>query len=425
MATTTVIILLIALVVLIFLSGFFSSSETAMMALNRYRLRHLARNKHRAAMRVSQLLERQDRLLGVILIGNTFANILASSLATVLAVHYFGDVGIAIATFILTFVILILAEVAPKTFAAAHPQRIAFIVSLPLKILLNLFYPIVWSANFLANGLLKLFRIPIKRDSVEHLTSDELGTLVKEAGDKIPDTHQDMLLAILELEKVTVDDIMIPRNDIIGIDLEDDWSDIHKQITCGEHTKMPVYIGDIDNIKGMLHVRKALNLLSKSQLTKETILESLNEPYFIPEGTPLHTQLLNFRTVKVRTAFVVDEYGDIQGLATLEDILEEIVGEFTTDIPAIHKEIKKQADGSYIVDAAITVRELNKQTNMNFDTSGPKTLSGLIIEELEMIPQQGVGLKISGHPVEVLKVENNRIESVLIVSATSYGLRQN
>jgi Mg2+/Co2+ transporter CorB len=415
MAATTIIILLISLVVLIFLSGFFSSSETAMMALNRYRLRHLAGIKNRSAVRVSKLLERPDRLLGVILIGNTFANVLASSLATVLAVYYFGDAGIAIAPFILTFIILIFAEVAPKTFAAAHSQRLAFIVALPLVLLLKIFYPIVWIVNFLANGLLKLLRVRLKRDSMEHLTSDELGTLVKEAGDKIPDSHQNMLLAILELEKVTVDDIMIPRNDIVGIDLENDWGDIHKRITCGEHTRMPVYMGDIDNIKGMLHVRKALNLLSKSQLTKQTILESLNEPYFIPEGTPLHTQLLNFRSVKMRTAFVVNEYGDIEGLATLEDILEEIVGEFTTDIPAIHKEIKKQADGSYIVDAAITVRELNKQLQTNFDTSGPKTLSGLIIEELEMIPRQGVGLKISGYPLEVLRVENNRIEIVRII----------
>jgi len=414
MTTSTIIILVIALVVLIFLSGFFSSSETAMMALNRYRLRHLARNKHRAAIRVSKLLERPDRLLGVILIGNTFANILASSLATVLAVHYFGDVGIAIATFILTFVILIFAEVAPKTFAAAHAQRVAFIVSLPLKLLLKVFYPVVWSANFLANGLLKLLRIPVKRDTVEHLTSDELGTLVKEAGDKIPDSHQDMLLAVLGLEKASVDEIMIPRNDIIGIDLEDAWSNIHKQITGGVHTRMPVYVGDIDNIKGMLHIRKALHLLSKSQLTKETILASLNEPYFIPEGTPLHIQLLNFRSVKIRTAFVVDEYGDIQGLATLEDILEEIVGEFTTDIPSIHKEIKKQGDGTYIVDAAITIRELNKQIHSKFDSSGPKTLSGLIIEELEMIPQRGVGLKIAGYPMEVLETSINRIERVKI-----------
>ncbi len=410
----TTIILCIALVALILLSGFFSSSETAMMALNRYRLRHLARNKHRAAMRVSQLLERPDRLLGVILIGNTFANILASSLATVLAVHYFGDVGIAIATFLLTFIILIFAEVAPKTFAATHPQSIAFLVSLPLKMLLKIFYPVVWSANFLANGILKLFKVRAPAASVEHLTSEELQTLVREAGDKIPDTHQDMLLAILELEKITVDDIMIPRNEIVGIDLEDDWSITHKKIIEGQHTKMPVYEGDINNIKGILHVRQALNLLSKNLLTRKSILQTLKEPYFIPESTPLHIQLLNFRNVKNRTAFVVDEYGDILGLATLEDILEEIVGEFTTNIPDLHKEIKKLSDGHYVVDAGITLRDLNKQIHTHFDTKGPKTLSGLIIEELEMIPEPGIGLKIAGYPMEVLKVSHNRIEQVKI-----------
>lgn len=419
MSTITLVILFITLIVLILISAFFSAAETSMMAINRYRLQHLVMEKHRAALRVSKLLARSDRLLGVILLGNNFANILASAIATIIAMHLWGDIGVAIVTFVLTFIILILAEVAPKTLAASHSQKIAFLVSMPLWGLLKLLYPFVWVTNFLANGLLKLFRVPIKREAMEHLTSDELSTLVKEAGDKIPDTHQDMLLAILELEKMTVDDIMITRNDIVGIDIDEDWSLIHKQITSGQHTKLPVFQGDINNLKGVLHIRHALNLFAKNQLSKETIGDVLAEPYFIPEGVPLHQQLLNFRSVKARTGFVVDEYGDIQGLVTLEDILEVIVGEFTTDIPSIHKEVKKLKSGNFLVDAAINLRELNKQIDSNFNTSGPKTLSGLIIENLEMIPEAGVSLKIGNLILEVVSVKNNRIYKVKISKSAS------
>lgn len=414
MSTATLIVLFFILIALIFLSAFFSCAETSMMAINRYRLRHLVRNRHRAAIRVSKLLERADRLLGVILIGNTFANILASSIATVAALHIWGDAGVAIVTFLLTFIILIFGEVAPKTLAAAHSQRIAFLVSFPLMILLKLLYPIVWLSNFIANNILKLFGVRIKADTIEHLTSEELSTLVKEAGNKIPDAHQNMLLAILELEKLTVDDIMINRNDIIGIDLDDKWQIIQDKITSAQHTKLPIYKGDINNLKGILHIREALRLLSHGQLTKTNLERSMQEPYFIPEGVPLHIQLLNFRAIKSRTAFIVDEYGDIQGLVTLEDILEEIVGKYTTDVPAIHKEIKKLIDGNYLVDAGISIRELNKQLNTNFDTSGPKTLSGLIIENLEMIPEAGVSLKILDYPMEIMSVQNNRIHKVKI-----------
>lgn len=417
MSTTVLIVLLIVLVVLILVTAFFSASETSMMAINRYQLQHLAKEQHRAAMRVSKLLERSDRLLGVILIGNTFANILASSIATVIAVHFWGDLGIVFATVLLTFIILILAEVAPKTLAASHAQKVAFLVSLPLVFLLKLLYPIVWIANTFSNGLLKIFHVSIKHKTVDHLTSEELSTLVKESGDKIPDTHQEMLLAILELEKVTVDDIMIARNDVVGIDLDDDWEIINKQITNSKHSKLPVFQGDINNLKGILHMRSVLKLLAKEPLDKTKIEMILIEPYFIPEGVPLHEQLLNFRSVKARTGFVVDEYGDIQGLVTLEDILEEIVGEFTTDIPSIHKEVKALKNGGFLVDAAITVRELNKQIESDFNTSGPKTLSGLIIEHLEMIPEAGVSLKVGNYYLEVVSVKNNRIFKVKVLKA--------
>jgi len=409
MDTLVLSLLLAALLVLILLSGFFSGSETAMMALNRYRLRHLARGNHRVAMRVSKLLERPDRLLGVILIGNTFANILASSIATVIALHYFGEVGIAIATFMLTLIILIFAEVTPKTLAAIHPQRFAFRVSMPLKILLKIFYPIVFVVNYVANGFLKIFRVKTSKKGTEHLSSEELTTLIKDSGDKIPQSHQEMLVGILELEKVSVDDIMIPRNDIIGIDLDDDWRHILSKITHSQHTRIPIYEEAIDNIKGLLHIRLALDYLSKSTLNRENLLKIITEPYFVPENTPLHTQLLNFRNTKLRTAFVVDEYGDIQGLVTLEDILEEIVGEFTTDIVSDVKQIRPQSDGSYLVDASMNIRDLNRTMKWNFDTSGPKTLSGAIIECLEMIPKPGICLKISDYPIEVARVKKNRV----------------
>ncbi|MGO1345466.1 HlyC/CorC family transporter, partial [Chromohalobacter japonicus] len=354
-------LLLTLLLVLICLSAFFSSSETGMMSINRYRLSHQANSGERTAKRVLRLLSRPDRLIGVILIGNNFVNNLAASIATIIAIHFFGDVsGPAISTAVLTIVILIFAEVTPKTFAAVKPERIAYPASLALEPLLKLFYPLVWLVNAISNGLLRLLGVKDIDGSADNLTRDELRTVVHEAGTMIPRRHQSMLLSILDLENVTVNDIMVPRQEIAGIDLDDDLEAILAQIRSSQHTRVPVYKGDINNIIGILHLRNAARFLSKPEVTKAAIVQEAREPYFIPESTPLHTQLLNFQQQKRRIGIVVDEYGDVEGLATLEDILEEIVGEFTTDEAATHREIHPQEDGSYIIEGTTNIRDINK-----------------------------------------------------------------
>lgn len=400
------------LVCLVLISAFFSASETGMMSVNRYRIRHLARTGDKAAMRVSKLLERPDRLLGVILTGNTFANILASSVATVLAVHFFGDLGVAIATLLLTMTILIFGEMAPKTLAALHSQSVSTGASWLLVILLKLLYPVVWLINTVANGLLKLFGINIGKSGIDRLSVDELRSVVLESSGRISQQHQDMLLRILEMEKVTVEDIMIPRNEIVGIDLHDEWDKIVEQLTASQHGKLPLYQDDIDNVVGVLHLHETLKLLGQDRLNKHILREIAHEIYFVPEGTPLHTQLLNFKTEQRRSALVVDEYGDIQGLITLEDILEEIVGEFRTDIPAVCKYVEPQTDGSFVIDGSVNIRELNRLMGWQLPVDGPKTLSGLITEYLEAIPQEQTCLRLSGYPVEILKVQDNLVKSV-------------
>ncbi|MGE3920139.1 MAG: HlyC/CorC family transporter [Gammaproteobacteria bacterium] len=401
--------LLVALIILIIVSGFFSASETAMMAINRYRLRHLVRAKNRTAILVNKLLEWPDKLLGVILIGNTFCTILASAVATIIAERLYGPVGVAIGAAVLTFIILIFAEMGPKTLAATLSQRIAFMSAWPLEVLLKILYPIVWIGNFIVNNILRLFRIKVRKHAVEQLTSEEFSTLLEEAGENIPDTHQDMLLAILGLEKITVSDILIPRSDIVGIDLEDEWDSILKQLSISSHNRLPVYDEDINNIKGILNVRMALNLVAENKLTKETLLSACEEVYFVPEGAKLTTQLIHFRTNKRRVGVVVDEYGDVLGLITLADMLEEIVGEFTTNITTTYKGIQRQPDGSYLISGSMNIRDLNRLMDWDFDIAGPKTLNGLILEYLEMIPQPGICLRLSGYPIEIMKVAENSV----------------
>lgn len=404
-----------ALLVLIILSAFFSGSETGLFSLNRYRLRHLAKKAgHPGARRAHDLLQRPDRLIGLILLGNNFVNILASATATLLGLKLFGEAGIALATGVLTFVILIFAEVAPKTVAALHPERVAFAAALVLKPLLRVLYPLVWAVNAIANGLLRLFGISTAATPKLHLSSDELRTVVHEAGNMIPQRHQQMLLSILDLEKVTVEDIMIPRNEITGIDLEDDWSDILQQISSSQHTRLPVYQGGIDNVLGIVHLRNVLAAHKHGELTRESFMKVIREPYFVPEGTPLHTQLLNFQQQHRRIALVVDEYGDIQGLITLDDILEEIVGEFTTDPAARHKDIHPQEDGTYLVEGSANVRDLNRLMQWNLPTDGPKTLNGMIIEYLETIPEAGTSLLLAGYPLEIVQTTANAVKTVRI-----------
>ncbi|KHD05185.1 hypothetical protein PN36_00695 [Candidatus Thiomargarita nelsonii] len=399
---------------LILFSGFFSASETSMMAINRYRLRHLVQKKHRGARRVSQLLERPDRLIGVILLGNNFVNIFASSIATVIAIELMGEAGIAIAAALLTVVILIFSEVAPKTVAALHPERVAFPASLVIKPLLKLSYPLVWMLNCAANSLLKWIGISEQDKDNHHLSPDELRTVVHEAGGLIPQRHQSMLLGILDLEKVTVEDIMVPRNEIIGIDLKAPLDKITEQLATSQHTRLPLYRENIDNVMGMVHLRQLLRLFKHDEFSKEALEKTAQELYFVPEGTPLNTQLLNFQQHKRRIGLVVNEYGDIQGLVTLEDILEEIVGEFTTDPDSYTPDVQHQKDNTFLVDGSITVRELNREMQWHLPTNGPKTLNGLILEYLEVIPEAGTSLLLEGHPIEIVQMANKAVKTVKI-----------
>ncbi|MDO6765780.1 HlyC/CorC family transporter [Agarivorans sp. 1_MG-2023] len=410
--------LLILLVFLIICSAFFSSSETGMMSLNRYRLRHLVNTKHSAASRVDKLLQRPDRLIGLILIGNNLVNILASAIATIIGLRLFGDVGVAIATLALTFVILIFAEVTPKTMAALYPERIAFPASLLLRPLMKLLFPVIWATNGVTNGLLRLLGVNPNSKDDEALNPEELRTVVDEAGTLIPKRHQDMLLSILDLEKVTVDDIMIPRNEIAAIDINDDWDSILRQLTQSTHTRILLFRDSIDDSVGFVHSRDSLRLLSREQFDKTSMLRAAKEIYFIPEGTPLNVQLLKFQRRKERIGLIVDEYGDIQGLVTLEDILEEIVGDFTTSIaPAPSEEIHPQIDGSYLIDGTVNIRDLNKEMSWKLPTDGPKTLNGLIVEHLEDIPEANLCLRLAGYPIEIVEIENNTVSLARVMPA--------
>jgi Mg2+/Co2+ transporter CorB len=410
-------VLFIALGILILISAYFSGSETGMMSLNRYRLRHLEKEKHKGAKRVSKLLNRPDRLIGLILIGNNLVNIAAASIATIIGIRFFGDVyGMLVSTVVLTLVILIFAEVTPKTLAALYPEKIAFPSSILLTILLKLLLPLVIVVNWITNGILMLMGISSEQREQHSLSSEELRTVVNESGALLHEQDQSMLMSILDLEKVSVEDIMIPRSDLVGIDVNDDWKKIQKQLTQANHTRVLLYRDNIDDVVGYIHARDALKLLSKSQFTKATLLRAVRELYFIPEGTPLNIQLLKFQHAKERLGLVVDEYGDIQGLVTLEDILEEIVGDFTTTMtPTASEEVTLQPDGSYLVDGSASIRDVNKEMGWELPTDGPKTLNGLIIEHLEDIPQNNISVRIAGYPIEIVEASNHRIKIVRVL----------
>lgn len=409
-------VLCVVLVLLIGCSAFFSSSETGLMTLNRYRLRHRAREGDKAAIRTSRLLERPDRLIGIILLGNNFVNILASSLATIIALHLLGEAGIVVSTVILTLILLVFGEVAPKTLAALHPERIAFPASAVLAPLLKVFYPLVWLTNVVANSLLRLFRVTIQTSSPHSLSAEELRTVVLEAGVMIPKRHQTMLLGILELEEITVNDIMVPRNEVEGIDLEGDWAEIVAKLTRSPYTRMLVYRDTFDQVVGFLHLRKVLNtMMQKPDFNRADLENLIREPYFIPEGTSLTRQLVNFQQLRRRVGLVVDEYGEVLGLVTLEDILEEIVGEFTTDPASIGKRnLVPRADGGYVVDGRTSIRSLNRALDWQLPTDGPRTLNGLIMEHLETIPEPGTRLSLIGHLTEIVEISGNRVKTVII-----------
>ncbi len=387
-----------------------------MMSLNRYRLKHLKRNKHPGATRASKLLESPDKLIGIILIGNNFTIFLAASIATSISIMLLGEPAPLTTAIILTLIVLIFAEVTPKTIAALYPEKIAYPSSLLLAVLLKILYPAVWMVNFVSNALVRLigFR-PETDDSHQQLSPDELRTVVHESGARIPQRRQGMLLNILDLEKVTVNDILVPRNDVLGIDIGDDLDEILDQIASSQHTRMPVFKEDVDKIIGMLHLRNAAKFLTEGTLSKAAMLQELEDPYFVPENTPLQTQLYNFQLRKERIGLVVDEYGDIEGIVTLEDILEEIVGEFTTDLAAISTDIYHQDDGSYMVDGGAHIRLINRSLGWDLPQEGPKTLNGLITEYLENIPESNVCMVIGDYRIEIVQIQDNMIRTARIL----------
>ena len=406
------------LIFLLACSAFFSSAETGILSLNRYRLRHLAKEGHRGAKRVTALLSRPDRLLGTILIGNNFVNILASAIATVLAIQLWGDAGIAVATVGLTLLLLIFGEITPKTLAALRPEAVAYPASLPLTLLLKLFYPLVLLLGWISNGLLRLLGIEPTSTRNDSLTTAERRSVVRESEHALPLNRQNMLLGILDLDNITVNDIMIPRNEVIGIDLDDSLEQITAQLRTTNHTRLPVYRNDINQIEGVVHMRQIASLLTHDQLTYESLLGACLEPYFIPESTPLSTQLINFQKQKRRIGIVVDEYGEALGIVTLEDILEEIVGDFNHQDLAHSPEIHPQADGTQIIDGTANIREINKALDWHLPCDGPKTLNGLITEALENLPDSSVCLKIGPYRLEVLQLAENRVKSVRIWPAS-------
>jgi len=396
--------------ILILLSAFFSGSETALMRLNRYRLLHLIKSNHTGARLAHKLLQSPDRLIGLILLGNNFINIFASSIATIIALRLYGEAGIAIAAGLLTFVILIFAEVAPKTWAANHPERLAFIASKIYTPLLKLLYPLVWLINSLSGSLLKAFGIQADQSPETALEHDELRTVVTEAGSLIPDEHKSMLIGILDLQQATVEDIMTPINEIHGINLDDDFDEVRKQLLNTSYSNLPVFTTNLDTIEGYLRTKDILNIIQHDNFDRQKLLDSQQEAYFIPNNTSLYKQLINFQQNKQRFAIVVDEYGSILGLVTLQDVLEEVIGEFTTDPSDSSPDIQQQADGTLLVSGNITVRELNRSLNWSLPTSGPKTLNGLALEYLESIPEQGTSLKLYEHPMEIIQMEGNLIK---------------
>ncbi len=404
------------LLALLLLAAFLSGSETALMRLNRYRLRHQANAGNRAAKLAEKLLAHPDRLIGLILLLSTIVNVVTPTLVGLIAFRLGGDLLVAIGVVVLTFVMLIFCEVAPKTFGALHPARVALPSTYIYTPLLVLLYPFVWATNLLANSVLRLLGASQEQAS-NSLSSEELRTVVAEAGAMIPHRHQQMLVSILDLENATVEDIMVPRNEIVGIDVTDDWDEIIDQLRQIQHTRLPVYEGEVDRIIGVLHMKRVVHELARGRLDRDGLIEAAGarEAYFVPSGTTLNNQLLNFQRDKRRIAFVVDEYGDIQGLVTLEDILEEIVGEFTTDPAAMmHKDVHADTDGSYVVNASATVRALNRSMRWNLPMDGPKTLNGLIVEFLETIPEPGTTLKLSDYMLEVLQTGDNAIKTVRI-----------
>jgi Mg2+/Co2+ transporter CorB len=412
-------LLVILVIVLLALSAFFSGTETALLSLNRHRLRHQARSGNRRARVAEWLLQRPERLIGLILLANNAAKLAAATLVTVLALRVGGGTAVAVATLILTFVVLVFCEFAPKTIAALNPARIALPAALIYHPLQKLAYPVVRLLNLIANGVLRLLGVRTDQIAAHSLSAEELRSVVAEAGIMVPRRHQRMLLSILDLDAITVDDIMVPRQEIVGLDLDRTWEENLAVIQTTPHDRLPVYREYIDNIIGVTRIRDLLPELTRGELTQAILLERIREPYFVPEGTPLNKQLLSFRQHRRRSAFVVDEYGDVQGLITTQDIINELLGELDQDSSAVELGVTKESDLSYVVDASANVRQLNRVMNWNLPTDGPKTLNGLIVEQLETIPQSGTGVTVADYPIEILDTSEHGIKRVRVYAPES------
>jgi Mg2+/Co2+ transporter CorB len=406
--------LFVALLILLVASAFFSVSETSVMALNRYRLRHLAQKGHRGARLVSELLARTDRFLGVVLLGNNVLNAASALLVGEIARRYMGasELALVIATAAAAFAILVFSEITPKVVGAAYPERIALPASYVLGPLLRLARPVVWFVNLFVQGLLRLMRLKPPQGALEQkLTVEELRTLVVEAG-YLPQQHQSILLNLFDLEAITVDDVMVPRHRIEAVDLEAPLEEIERQIYTSYHRRLLAHSGEPDEVVGILRARRVLGLMHQGEFTREALRRLVREPYFVPSGTPLFTQLQNFQAHQDRLALVVDEYGDLKGLVTLEDILEEIVGEFTTSSPLRAGAYHLQPDGTYLVEGGTLLRELNRKLGFSFPLDGPKTVNGLILEHLQDIPEPSTGVKIAGHAMEIVQTHDRVIKAV-------------
>ncbi|WLS79873.1 HlyC/CorC family transporter [Erwinia pyri] len=412
-STTT---LIITLVIMVLVSAYFSGSETGMMTLNRYKLRHQAKNGDRAARRVEKLLRRPDRLISLVLIGNNLVNILASALATIVGMRLYGDAGVAIATGILTFAVLVFAEVLPKTIAALYPEKVAFPSSVLLGPLQIVMMPLVWLLNTITRMLMKMVGIRSDGAISGALNKDELRTLVYESRSLMSRRNQDMLLSVLDLEKVNVDDIMVPRNEIVGININDDWKSIVRQLTHSPHGRIVLYRDSLDDTISMLRVREAYRLMTeKKEFTKEVMLRAADEIYYVPQGTPLNVQLVKFQRNKKKVGLVVDEYGDIKGLVTIEDILEEIVGDFTTSMsPTLAEEVVPQNDGSVLIEGSANIRELNKAFNWLLPEDEARTVNGMILEAIQDIPLPDTTVTIGHYAIDILDVQENMIKQVRI-----------
>ena len=416
-STTTLIIILC---VMVLVSAWFAGSETGMMTLNRYKLRHQVKNGSRAARRVEKLLRRPDRLLSLVLIGNNLVNILASALATIVGMRLHGDEGVAVATGILTFVVLVFAEVLPKTVAALYPERVAFPSSLLLVPLQYIMLPLVWLLNTITRLLMRMVGIRAEGAISSALSKEELRTIVYESRSLMSRRNQDMLLSVLDLEKVSVDDIMVPRNEIVGINISDDWKSVVRQLSHSPHGRIVLFRDSLDDCVGMLRVREAWRMMTeKKEFTKEMLLRAADEIYYIPEGTPLNTQLVKFQRNKKKTGLVVDEYGDIKGLVTIEDILEEIVGDFTTSMsPSLAEEVMPQNDGSVLIEGSASVREINKAFNWHLPEQEARTINGMLLEALEEIPAINTRIQIGHYNIDILDVQDNMIKQVRITPKT-------